>query len=56
MTLERKLRCGLLLFVLSALVPSSALAQSQNAAIAGVVKDTAGAVFRASRSRPRAPP
>ena len=45
MTLERTLRCGFVLCAFSALFPSSALAQSQNAAIAGVVKDAAGAVL-----------
>jgi hypothetical protein len=45
MTLARTLRCSLVLCAWSALFPSSAPAQSQNAAITGVVKDTAGAVL-----------
>ena len=45
MTLPRTLPCSLVLCAWSALFPSSAPAQSQNAAIAGVVKDAAGAVL-----------
>jgi hypothetical protein len=45
MTLERALRCGLVLFAVSGLSPSGARAQSQHGAIAGVVKDTAGVVL-----------
>jgi hypothetical protein len=42
MTLERTLSCGLVLVALSVVTVSSAVAQSQNGAIAGVVKDAAG--------------
>ena len=45
MTLARTLPCTLALCAWSALFPSSAPAQSQNAAIAGVVKDAAGAAL-----------
>jgi hypothetical protein len=45
MTLARTLPCSFVLCACSALLPSSAPAQSQNAAIAGVVKDAAGAVL-----------
>jgi carboxypeptidase family protein len=45
MRLQRIVKCGLFLFGLSPLVPPSAVAQSQNAAIAGVVKDAGGAVL-----------
>jgi hypothetical protein len=45
MTRERTLPCGFIFLALSVVAASSAFAQSQNAAIAGVVKDAAGTVL-----------
>jgi hypothetical protein len=45
MTVERTLSCGLVLVTLSVVAAPSTLAQSQNGAIAGVVKDITGTVL-----------